>query len=823
MMARYAKRKETRRGRAPQRAFTGYETTGAVRSPRRVGVFWKILLGLFLTGVTAVLGVFAWAWLTIKVPNNLDTVNDQLTTIFYSDGVTPLGTLAKERRILVNYKDLPEYVGNAVVASEDQTFWTNMGVSPKGIARAFYTNVRYGTRQGGSTITQQYVERYYTDSVSDYVGKAKEALLAMKITHKEEKEEILEGYLNTIYWGRGTYGIEAASQAYFGHPASELTVSEAALLAGIIPSPSRWDPSVNEAQAKARWQRTLDYMVSSDYITQKQADKAKFPKYLPKPNYAGANAGQAGYLINEVVRELRQAPQFANDPETIETRGLHIVTTIDKKLQDEAVKIWDEIPREGKGAASPQLQMALVSLNPTNGEYKALYGGQDYATVQFNYATDGRAQAGSTFKPFTLIAALEDGHQLYERFNGNSGIPIEGWDSKSNLRNYGGISYGTIDLLKATEQSVNTVYAQLNIEVGPQKTADVAHKLGIPNVTDPNMPGYIAGNPANVLGTASVRPVDLARAYATIAGQGFEITPHIVREVSTLNGDLIYRGNTERVQVADPEIMAATTYALEQVVKYGSGKTASQLKGPEGERRDIAGKTGTANENLAAWFAGYTPQLVTVVGLHQDTEDGRGEESITPFGKWREMTGSSFPVTAWTEFMQVALEGVPVEKFPAYTPPPAPPVEPEEVVYCTDTDSDAEDCVPVVTCQGDESDIPECVPPTSEPGSDGPAENPAGNLLAVPTGLEGKSVGDVVALLQALGFVPVVDYVESDVMPDTVIEVQSAGLDVPFGSTITLTVAATPVVQLPEPGPGEPELPLEPQEPLPDPELVAVP
>jgi len=760
---------------------------------------WRVVLGIILFPIGVAAGVAWAAWHYTEVPNNLDSVNDQITTIYYNDGVTPIGTLAKERRIIIDIADIPDYVGNAVVASEDQTFWTNKGVDPRAIVRALYNNIRGGARQGASTLTQQYVERYYTDSVNDYVGKAKEAIMALKVSEEQSKEQILNGYLNTIYWGRGAYGIEAASQMYFGHPAAELTYSESAMLAGIIPSPSRWDPSKDEKTARLRWERTLGLMAAGGFITAEQAEAAEFPAYLPPPKLTGANDGQAGYLMNEVVRELTRSGPFADNPEQITTLGLNIVTTIDYNLQMEAAKIADEIPHEGDHPASEHLQMALVAVDPTNGEYVTLYGGKNYAEVQFNFATDGRAQGGSTFKPFTLIAALENGHELNEVFNGNSGIDIPGWESKSNLRNYGNISYGDIDLIQATANSVNTVFAQLNIENGPYLTAEIAHVLGIPDVTDPNTPGYIADNPANVLGTASVRPVDLAHAYATIAGDGYEITPHIVREVRNLAGTVLYEGPTNRTLRVEPEIIDATTYALQQVVKVGSGKTALQVKGPNGEFRPIAGKTGTANENLAAWFVGYTPQLVTVVGLHQDTPDGLGEEPITPFGKWKEITGSAFPATAWTEFMQVALADQPVIPFPEYTPPK--PKIPEN-------------------CFMDETENLVCLEEGAEvEGDTDPAPAPSPTMpeldyIVVPD-LAGGSAADVMATLSALGLAPQQQTQVTDAYPPgTVISVSSAGQSVPPGSVIVVTVAAAPA---PSPSPTPTPTPTPTDSPTPTP------
>jgi len=646
----------------------------ATEMTRRRGwrLFWAILGGLLIAMLGLGGGFAAAAWHTAVVPPNLDSVYAQTTTIYYSDGVTEIGTIAQQRREIVDFDTLPAYVGNAVVASEDASFWTNLGVDPRGILRAMWVNLRGGnllSGQGASTITMQFIERYYTDTVTTVPGKIQEALKAIKITQEKPKEEILGGYLNTIFWGRGSFGIEAASQAYFGHPASELTISEAALLAGVIPAPNLWDPAINLEQAQSRWQRTLNLMVANDFITQAEADAAVFPDTIERPDWTGGNAGQAGYLMQEVRRELARTGQFGENAEQIETRGLRIITTIDKDLQDRAVEIAAEIPRTGDAAASPNLDMSLVAEDPTNGEIKALYGGADYQTRQFNTATDGRAQAGSTFKPFTLISALENGFELSDWFDGDSPMNFPEYDWQPS--NFGNQSFGRINLVRATADSVNTVYAQLNIDNGPERTAEMAHRLGIPDEPE-GSPGYINPYPANVLGTASIRPVDLTAAYATIANDGIRTTPHIVREVTDLAGNPLYFGPTDRERVVSEDVIAAATYALQQVVLEGSGEAAQALRGPDGEPRPSAGKTGTSQNNISAWYAGFVPQLVTVVSLHQDSPDG-GEEPITPFGEWVNnqwgMTGSTFPVTAWTQFMQTALEGVPVEQFPDFEMP----------------------------------------------------------------------------------------------------------------------------------------------------------
>jgi membrane peptidoglycan carboxypeptidase len=699
-----------------------------------------------------VVGAAVGAYVTTDIPLGLDEVNDQTTTIYYSDGVTPIATIANETRTKVDFADLPDWVGNAVVASEDATFWTNTGIDPRGIVRALVNNLQGGPRQGGSTLTQQYVERTLTDTNTSVVGKIREMIIAIKVTRSTPKETILESYLNTIYWGRNVNGIEAAAQTYFGIPAADLTVSQAALLAGIIPSPNAWDPDVNPDMAKARWERVMDRMLTEGFITQAQFNDATFPDFNPIPPASNVLGGQVGYLVQMVEEELQAAPRYQDNPEWIRTQGLSIVTTIDQHLQDTAVAVAESAFAGDAPADPAKLSVGIVAMDPTNGELRAVYGGADYVTQQFNFATQGRAQAGSTFKPITLIAALDQGHTLDETFNGNSDYVGDGWTEQNPLRNFANQNFGQINLVDATANSVNTVYAQLGIDIGPQATVDMAHRLGIPVEEDPNAPGFIAPVPSNVLGSASVRPVDLAAVYATIAGGGARVTPHVVRSV-TRDGNLEYVGPTTRTQEVDPEIIAAATYAMTQVVERGSGAAARELGRP------VAGKTGTSNNNISSWFAGFVPQLVTVVGLHQESD--RVEEAITPFGEWVDsptgMTGSTFPATAWTQFMQVAVANEPILGFPAYTPPTPPS--------------------PTVT----EAPIETVEPP--------PSVDPEAGWILVPTGLEGRHINDVTPILEALGLFVQPQAVQSATTKSTVLVVESAGQRVPPGSTIRVDVS----------------------------------
>ncbi|GAA1723239.1 hypothetical protein GCM10009809_18870 [Isoptericola hypogeus] len=710
---------------------------------------WRIVVGTGLTGTALGAGLFVAAWSTTTVPDNLESINQQATTVYWSNG-KEMGTFAEQKRELIALADLPDYVGNAVVASEDSTFWTNKGIDPKGIVRAAYTNLQSGSAsQGASTLTQQYVERTRLDTTTSYAGKAREAIIALKIAQTTPKEEVLEGYLNTIYWGRGTYGIQTASQEYFSKDAKDLTPSEAALLSGIIPSPVNWDPSVNLEQAKIRWQRSIDRMYEQGYITAAEHKEAAFPKFNEKKEATNTRGGQTGYLLQAVRQELVKSeknPDGKYTEEELDTRGLKITTTISPKLQKAAVDVAKSLPDD----ADKNVRMSLVSMDPQTGAVRAMYGGADYVKQSLNTATQDVMQAGSTFKPFTLIGALEQDHTLDEMFDGNSpGAPIDPatgqvWVDKDGTPwepdNFNYADYGQIDLATATANSVNSAYAQLNLDIGPETTAEVAHRAGIRKSTE------IQPVPSNVLGTASVYPIDLANAYSTIAAQGYKTTPHVVKKVETLDGATVYEGPTAQEKVFEPDDMAAATYAMTKVVEEGSGEPAQELERP------VAGKTGTSQENKSAWFAGFVPQLTTVVGLRQystinDTDIG-GQETIDPFGEWKAqglgITGGSWPVRAWTDFMKVATENLEYAEFPEYVPPQ----------------------------------------PTYTP-SPTPSEE---EKVTVPD-LTGQDVAVATATLDELGLVPQPQAQNSDQPKGVVLQNSGANTEVTVGTTITLVVS----------------------------------
>lgn len=727
---------------------------------------WRFVVGSFLFLVALGIGIVATAYVTTDIPEADEFTEAQVTTVYYADGETEMGRFSEVNRVIVDADVIPKHVKDAVVAAEDRTFYDNAGISPTGIARAFWVNIRGGDQQGGSTITQQYAERYYLGTTKDYVGKFQEALLAVKLAQSQDKDTVLANYLNTIYFGRGAYGIETAAQAYFGVPASELTVAQAALIAGVIPAPSAWDPRVSPEKAEQRWNYVLDGMVATGALSQAERDALEYPETI-EVRKSDALGGPTGYLLEEARAEvLEKAPVTE---EEIATRGLKIVTTIDPKMQQAVERtIAEEMPED----APDNLTTAVVSVEPGTGAIRAMYGGKDYVAVQLNAATQDTAQAGSTFKPFTLVAALEDGITLDDTYDGRTGRSFEGFEKPVN--NFGDYSPGWVSLLKATEQSVNTVYVDVNEEVTPEATRDVAVRAGIPEDSGDFEPVL-----SNVLGVAQVHAVDMAEAYATFAAQGEHAEPYIVQTVTDLDGGVVYEGGDVVSRVFEEDVMAETTYALTQVVENGSGEPAQELDRP------VAGKTGTSNANRSAWFVGYTPQLSTAVMLAQKGEGGK-QEPITPFGGYEQITGGSVPVELWTSYMSAALEGAEVLEFPDRPKPERPE--------------------PTATPSPEESEEPS-EEPTDEETSEEPA-NPT-----VPSGLVGSSEEAARAALIDAGLEPVVRTEPGDQPVGTVIRVEPGeGTEVPQGSSIVLIVSAGP------PEPTEPEEPEQPEEPSTEPE-----
>ena len=641
---------------------------------------WKLVLGLFLFGLLTVLVALLSAYAATTVPTDRDPLaTAQSSSVYYADGKL-IGTYPGPNRRTVPLSKVPEHLQYAVLAAEDRSFYANSGVSLRGTVRAAVNDVRGGSLQGGSTITQQYVKNYFDLRDRTITRKAKEFFIALKINRQTDKKVILTSYLNAIYMGRNSYGVQAASSLYFGKDVSKLTVSESAYLAGIINGPELYDiydKGDAPARAQQRWRYTLDGMVAEGWLTQADRDAQTFPKILPPPKKSNSRAGQVGYLMDLVSKEV--ALRLKVSENDLETKGYRITTTFDPALIKDAVAAAKKVPAlSAKQSAKGDLHTAIVTIDPASGAVKAIYGGEDYLKRQANAATQDIAQAGSTFKIFTLIAALQYGDKngpmsLRSRFEGYSPRVVDGFEKP--VRNFGGgrgEQFPTIDLVDATVHSVNTVYAQLNERIGAEKTIEAARKAGIPAAVT------IESNPGNVLGDASPHAIDMASAYATIASGGVYHRPFVVSTIAPIGGGKpIWSTPTKGTRVFDQSVMADVSYAMERVVRRGTASFARNLNRPS------AGKTGTSSGNLSAWFVGFTPQLSTAVAMYRTdrTPTGGPVPLVKILGK-SEVTGGSFPTQVWTEFMSRALDNKKVEDFPAAVfggdtfnaaPPPAPP------------------------------------------------------------------------------------------------------------------------------------------------------
>ena len=651
-------------GRPPQ-------SRSARRGPKPKRRWLKRLLWTGLAiGVLALIGV-GISYATIQLPKPNDIATAQASIVYYADGKTELQRISQINRESIKIDELPAHVGEAMLAAENREFYKESGVSPKGMARAVWVAIKGGgATQGGSTITQQYVKNTFLTSDRTLTRKYKEILLSIKIDQQLSKSQILENYLNTIYYGRGAYGIQTAAKAYFDKDAKDLTVEESAVLASVIRGPSYYDPQLGADQLKnlqARWTYVLDGMVSEGWLdaAQRKTMNMPMPKEWSPPTATGTN----GYLVQLIKSELKNKLKLTDAD--IDRGGLQIVSTIEQPKQDAAVKaVQETMPKD-----APDLKVGLASIVPGDGAVVALYGGADYAKEQFNSATDAKMQGGSTFKPFTLVAALKSGKvNLNNTYNGagpqyfpefRDPASDKEFNRQGGVQNFGNGSFGMLDVPAATANSVNTIYAQLNILATPKLTADTAAQMGVKS--------KIEANYGNVFGTASVHVLEMADAYATIAAGGKQATPYFVRSAKSIDGSFDYTAEPEVKQVIDADVMADAAYAMQAVVEYGSGGTARSLGRP------VAGKTGTTSDNKAAWFNAFVPQLATAVGIYRPGPNGE-ELQMQNVGGYSEITGGTLPASVWTAYMGPALQGVEVQRFPepAYVnkdalPPPPPP------------------------------------------------------------------------------------------------------------------------------------------------------
>ncbi|WKK10864.1 Penicillin-binding protein 1A [Rhodococcus ruber] len=619
---------------------------------------WRIVGNLALAVVAVLVLVpalmFAVAYLSTDVPRPSDMKTNQVATVYAADGTTELSRIVppEGNRVEVDLAEIPEHVRNAVLSAEDRNFYSNPGFSVSGFARAARDNVLgKETAGGGSTITQQYVKNVLVGADRTVTRKMRELVISTKMARQWSKDEILQAYLNTIYFGRGAYGIAAAAQAYFGKPVGELSVAEGAVLAGVIQTPSALDPEFNRPAIEARWNYVLDGMVEMGELDTAERDAQEFPPTVPaaQATQADAATGPEGLLRTQVIRELEAA---GISGQVLSTEGLQITTTIDPRAQQAAI----DSARETLEGEPANLRTAVVSIDPRSGAVRAYYGGEEGAGFDFAQAP---VQTGSAFKVFGLVAALKDGIGLNARF---SSAPLTVGDLE--IGNVEGESCGVCTIAEALKRSLNTSFYRLMMamENGPQKIADAAHEAGIP-LEIPGVDGrtlsHNGGAPEGgiVLGQYQSRVIDMASAYATLAASGTYHQPYFVQRVVNAEGEvLLDRPASPGEQRLDPAVADNVTQAMQPIAAYSRGHA---LAGG----RPSAAKTGTTQLgdtglNKDAWMVGYTPSLSTAVWV--GTPDGT---AIT--NSWGgSIYGSMLPSDIWKGTMDGALEGTEVESFP---------------------------------------------------------------------------------------------------------------------------------------------------------------
>jgi membrane peptidoglycan carboxypeptidase len=605
-----------------------------------------IRAAIFLAGFGFIAGatLFAFAYFTVSVPDANAFVNSQSTIIQYSNG-EEIGRIGSENRQIVPLAKIPLNVRHAVLAAEDRGFYSNRAFSVTGIARAVLNNLRGGSLQGGSTITQQYAKTAFLTPERTVQRKIKELVIAIKLENQLSKDQIFESYLNTIYFGRGSYGVQTAAQQYFNRSVDQLTNAQAIVIACILRSPGFYDPSYSKANEKRltdRFAYVVKGMVDAKWLTPEDAAKIKFPTIAPRVT-SGSLSGPKGHIIEAVSKELKG---LGFTEEQLLVGGLVIKTTIDQKAQTAAV---DAINKLTPTKVPENLHVALVAIRPGTGEVVAMYGGADYLKRQLNDATQAIALGGSTFKPFAIVAALEAGIPLTSMWNGDTPQTFDDLGKPYPVSNYGDEGWGQMSLLEATKHSVNTVFVPLGQKAGLDKVVDVARRAGIPESV------AMMPTPSVVLGPASPHVIDVANAYATFAAQGIKSKPFLVTSVTGSNKGVLYEGKPQTEEVFSKEVMADLTYALKGVVNGGTGSAALALGRP------AAGKTGTSQSNASAWFSAYTPQLAASVAFFRDD----ATQTLNGIGGLNSVTGGTFPARIWTAFMKGALKDEPVMEFPA--------------------------------------------------------------------------------------------------------------------------------------------------------------
>ncbi|MFD8382180.1 transglycosylase domain-containing protein [Streptomyces sp. NPDC059679] len=716
---------------------------------RRLLPTWRMVLSGFLVIVLLVAGGLVTGYLLVDIPAAKDIAIAQSNVFLYSDG-TPLAREGKVNRENVPLSQVPKDTQHAVLAAEDRDFYSESAINPEAMIRAAWNTATGKGKQSGSTITQQYVKNYYLDQEQTVSRKVKEFFISIKLDREVSKDDILEGYLNTSYFGRNAYGIQAAAQAYYGKDAKDLELGEGAYLATLLNAPNAYDVVThpqNKDRALARWNYVLDGMVKKDWLTKTARDKMTFPA-PGKVTAQSGMSGQRGYLIEAVEAYLTKNNII--DEQTLARGGYRITTTIDRKKQDAFVAaVRDKLMNKLSGSrkVDKYVRAGGASIDPKTGRVVALYGGIDYTKQFVNNATRTDYQVGSTFKPLVFTSALQNGSTtqggvqitpdtIYDGTNKREVTGAAGPTGYSPA-NEDDVDYGSIDVTTATDKSVNSVYAQMAQDVGPDKVKQTAIALGIPKDTPD-----LNASPSIALGVATASVLDMTEAYATLANHGVH-TPYTLVTKITRDGQQIDVPSPKTDQAVTRAAADTTTTVLQSVVDGGTA-TAAQAAG-----HPAAGKTGTAEDDKAAWFAGYTPDLATVVAvMGQDSSTGAQKSLYGATGLPR-INGGGYPTEIWAAYTSAALQGhtpaqfelnpgdgtttptLPTTTAPAVTTPPEVTTPPATLPTTPTTDPTlptattptAPATQPTYTAP---TGVPTDAPTTADPGDPGDQGDPGG-------------------------------------------------------------------------------------------------
>ncbi len=611
----------------------------------------RVLLGFVIVVGVMTLGVAA-GFITANLNTKPDIANDirppASSQIYDINGNEIANVHADENRMPVKINQVPKNLQNAFVAVEDNRFYEHIGIDPRGIARALYANIRgREVSEGGSTITQQLAKNAYLTQDRTIARKVQEIFLALQLERQYTKQEILEMYLNQIYFGQGAYGVQAAAQTYFGKDVSDLTLNECAMLAGIPKSPNYYSPSNNMQAATERKATVLDQMVKYGYITNSQATKAKNEKLEIVKPVKKADTTEASYFIDYVTQTL--IDKYGAD--AVYKEGLKIYTTIDMDMQRAAEAALKQLPtytKDGNGIVQPQ--GALVAIDPHNGYVKAMVGGR--GTDQFNRATMAVRQPGSAFKPFVFAAALENKFTPNTVIN-DSPIDINGWKPQNYERTFS----GKVSLREVARRSLNVPTVKIAQKLGIDKPIYYAQEMGISTFVlegpqnDRNLSTALGGL------TKGVTPLEMVSAYGTFVNKGVHVDPVVIVKVLDRNGKVLEQASPKQRSVISEASASELTSMLQDVVEHGTG-TAARLDRP------AAGKTGTTSDYHDAWFIGYTPDLVAGVWM--------GNDNNTPM---HGVTGGTIPAKIWKAFMQKAVASMPAKNFDGSSASTSEPVQ----------------------------------------------------------------------------------------------------------------------------------------------------